>query len=298
MLYYTDVLLISELLQNRLEGEHILHKHLKFDWSADYITVNRDQPDTRSSMGYQADGPKGYYQYMLNDNNGYMVQGLNIFNSALKERRKNVAGNFSIPFKVGEANQLIKIGYAGAFRTADFQSTSLRMFYDAQGNADSIGKAVYGVPDYQLQALLQPRLLTYKLTSTGSGYNGEDYSGEQQLHAVYLMADINFLKKFRFIGGVRVESNHMDVNGISYDKISGGAVDSLMKYRRTDWLPSFNLVYSLTPVMNIRMAYSETLARADFRNVRRLNITSSKSVAYTRCGWTERCTYHKYGPAI
>lgn len=265
VLYYTDIVLINELLQNRLEGEHLLHEHLKFDWSADYITVNRYQPDTRSSMGYQAYGPKGYYEYLLNEGSSYMTRGNNIFNSELKERRKNVAANFSIPFKIGEANQLIKFGYAGAFRKAGFQSTSLRLFVDSKGNPDSIKKAVYGLADYELQSLLKPGYLTYLLTSTGSGYNGEDYDGDQKLHAGYLMADVNFLKKFRFIGGVRVENNNMEVNGISYNAATGLPVDSVMHYRRTDWLPSANLVYSLTPAMNIRLAYSETLARADFR---------------------------------
>ncbi|MGN7721902.1 TonB-dependent receptor domain-containing protein [Chitinophaga sp. 22620] len=263
--YYTDILLINELLQNRLEGEHLLHKHLKFDWSADYITINRYQPDSRSSMGYQGNGPKGYYEYLLNEGSSYMTRGNNIFNSELKERRQNVSGNFSVPFKIGEANQLIKLGYAGAFRKAHFQSTSLRLFQDSKGDPNATAKAILGLADYELQNFLKPGYLTYVLTGTGSGYAGEDYAGDQQLHAAYLMADLNFLKKFRFIGGMRVEKNNMDVNAIAYNANSGLPVDSNMRYRRTDWLPSANLVYSLTSTMNIRLAYSETLARADFR---------------------------------
>jgi outer membrane receptor protein involved in Fe transport len=265
VLYYTDVVLINELLQNRLEGEHLVHKHLKLDWSADYITINRYQPDTRSSMGYQAYGPKGHYEYLLNENSSYMTRGNNVFNSELKEKRKNAAVNFSVPFKVGESNQLIKFGYAGAFRKAHFQSTSLRMYHDPKGDRDSIRKATLGLADYELQSLLKPGYLTYLLTGTGSGYAGEDYTGDQQLHAAYLMADLNFLKRFRFIGGVRVEKNNMDVNAIAYNGATGLPGDSNMRYRRTDWLPSANLVYSLTSAMNIRLAYSETLARADFR---------------------------------
>ena len=263
--YYSDVVLINELLQNRLEGEHMLHKHLKFDWSADYITVNRDQPDTRSSIGYQAYGPKGYNEYVLNDANGFITRGNAIFNSSLEERRKNVAANFSVPFQVMGANQLIKVGYAGAFRTADFKSTALRLLPDPKGNADSIAKATFGLADYQLQSLLKPGYLTYKFTSVGAGDEGEDYTGDQKLHAAYFMADLNFLKSFRFIGGVRMENNAMDVHGISYNKATGLPVDSIMKYRRTDWLPSFNLIYNLNQAMNVRLAYSKTLARADFR---------------------------------
>ena len=263
--YYNSITIINELLQNRLEGEHVLGKHLKIDWSGDYITVNRDQPDTRAVKGYQVDGPKGYYQYVLTDNNGYMTQGLNIFNSRLEERRQNAAVNFSIPFKVKGANELIKFGYAGNFRQADFKSTSLRMFYDPTGNPDSINNAIFGLADYQLQSLLKPKYLTYKLTSTGAGENAENYTGDQKLHAAYGMVDINFLKKFRFIGGVRMENNAMNITGTSFSQVTGLPVDTVVKYKRTNWLPSFNLVYSLTPAMNIRFAYSQTLARADFR---------------------------------
>ncbi|MEI3797425.1 MULTISPECIES: TonB-dependent receptor [unclassified Chitinophaga] len=266
VLYYTDIVLINEILQNRLEGEHLLHQHLKLDWSADYITVNRDQPDTRASQGYNVDGPKGYYQYVLNDGTGFITRGLSIFNSTLKERRKNINLNFTIPFQVGHLSQSIKAGYAGTFRSADFKSASLRLLHDPAGNSGTINDAIYGQADYQLQSLLKPGYLTYKFAGPGgSGYAGENYTGDQKLHAAYLMADLKFLKKFRLIGGIRMEKNSVDVHGISYNKITGIPVDSLMKYEGTDWLPSFNLVYNLTPSTNIRLAYSKTLARADFR---------------------------------
>lgn len=265
VMQYSDVMLINEMLHNRLEGEHTLHKHLKIDWSGDVISVNRSQPDSRSSIGYQAYGPKGYYEYVWGDGSGFISRGNAIFNSALKEKRKNAAINFSIPFKVNGLNQLIKLGYAGAFRIADFQSSALRLMPDKKGNSDSIAEAVFGLADYEFHSLLKPGYLTYITADFGPGFNGNDYSGDQKLHATYLMADIRFLKNFRLIGGMRMENNRMVINGISYDRATGLPVDSLMRYRTTNWLPSFNLVYSLSKTMNIRLAQSKTLARADFR---------------------------------
>lgn len=264
--FYTNTTIINTLLQNRLEGEHLLPGKLKLDWSADYINTNRDQPDTRSSNGYQFGGPDGYHLYVLNDQNGFMTEGLNIFNSRLKEDKKNIAVNLSVPFTIGEASQLFKLGYSGAFRNADFSSISLRTFYDRSGNPNEIADAVYGLADYQLQDLMQPGFLTYRLSSaTGLGYNGEDYTGKQNLQAAYAMLDLKFLRKFRLIGGMRMERNNMEINGISFDKTTGDPVDSITRYKRTDWLPSANLVYSLTPKTNIRMGYSKTTSRADFR---------------------------------
>lgn len=265
VLYYADMMLINEILHNRLEGEHTLHKHLKIDWSGDIVTMNRTQPDTRSSIGYQAYGPKGYYEYVWGDAGGFISRGNAVFNSALKERRKNAAVNFSFPFQVKGISQLIKLGYAGTFRTADFQSTALRLLTDPKGNKDSIEEAVFGLADYQLHSLLKPGFLTYQFADFGPGYNGDDYTGDQKIHAVYLMGDLRFLQNFRLIGGMRMEKNNMDIHGISYNRLTGLPVDSIMRYNTTDWLPSFNLVYSLNKSMNIRLAYSKTLARADFR---------------------------------
>lgn len=79
------------------------------------------------------------------------------------------------------------------------------------------------------------------------------------------MTDLKFLQHFRFIGGVRMEQSAMELQGVSYNYRTGLPRDTTVKYNKTDWLPSFNLVYSLNERMNIRVAYSQTLARADFR---------------------------------
>lgn len=270
--YYIDLTLINSLWQNRLEGEHLLGKHLKFDWSADNIALEREQPDTRASNGRRSTGPKGQFRsYNLNDGTGGVLSdGLAIFNANLKEKRKNVAANFTIPFKIGGVAQNLKAGYAGTFREADNKSLVLRMYYDpaavTAGGPERIDSAVFGRADYELHTpeFLRPGLLQYQPSGIGTqGFAGDDYIGKQQVHATYLMTDLKFLKHFRFIGGVRMEQSIMDLRGISY--ILGIETDTLMKYNKTDWLPSFNLVYSLNDKMNVRAAYSQTLARADFR---------------------------------
>lgn len=265
VLYYSDVLVISDLRHHRLEGEHQLLTHLKVDWSVDDIQINRDQPDTRSSIGYQANGPKGHYEYILLEANGYLDRGNNIFNSKLTESKRNAALNISIPFTWKGQSQLLKAGYAGSFRKADFQSSAMRLMADPTAQGQEFHKTIFGIPDYQLQNFLQPGLLTYRYASIAAGDGGEDYTGKQDLHAAYAMADLQFLKRWRLIGGVRMENNFMKIHGVSYDKRTGNPVDSVMSYNPVDWLPSANLIYKLNTNMNLRLAYSKTTARADFR---------------------------------
>lgn len=285
--YYIDVTLINSLLQNRLEGEHLLPKGIRFDWSFDNIVLERDQPDTRSSNGYTDKGPKGQYRkYVLNDQQWFLQEGINIFNARLKERRKNAAANFTIPFKVGGVAQSLKTGYAGTFRNADYKSLALRTFFAHQSGSviDTIEKAVFGMADYELHTptFLKPDMLEYRPTgSGGQGFSGDDYTGEQQVHAAYLMADLRFLNRFRFIGGVRMEQSIMKVKGIFYPQPAGVPRDTLATYRAGNWLPSLNLIYQLTSKMNLRAAYSQTLARPDFR----------ERAPYTYYEFKERATY-------
>lgn len=276
--HYINVTLINSLLQNRLEGEHLLGKRLKFDWSADHITLDREQPDTRSSRGRSSDGSgkydagtEGQYRhYIVNEALGFMTEGINIFNATLKERRKNVTANFTVPFTAGGVQQSLKAGYAGVFRKVDYQSQILRLLTDptsqySSGYRDTL---LFAKADYELHtpAFLRPDLLRYTPTGIGAfGFSGDDYTGKQQINAIYLMADLKFLERFRFIGGMRMEQSNMEVTGIVYAPPMGYGVDSTMQYKKTDWLPSANLVYAINNKMNIRAAYSKTLARAEFR---------------------------------
>ena len=264
---YASITTINSILHNRLEGEHTLTRHnIKVDWAADLIDVRRDQPDTRSSKSYESI-PIGEGYYFLTESQGFMVEGINIFNAALHERKKNLALNVTLPFTIRETEQKIKLGYSGSFRKANYESLALRLMNDANVNQDV--SEFYGKPDYELASpkYLRPDLLYYNLAGVGSVGErpADNYEGDQRLHGVYLMADLKFLRRFRLVGGIRGERNNMDVNGITFDYATGNPVDSLMKTSTTDWLPSANLTYQLTSQSNLRLAYSKTMSRADFR---------------------------------
>jgi TonB-dependent receptor len=277
MLRYINIALINTLWQNRLEGEHLLGKKLKFDWGADHIELKRDQPDTRSSEGRSSfsdfdkntNVPGQYRFYVLNDQLGFLTQGINIYNATFAEQRKNLNANLTLPFQVAGFTQSLKAGYAGIFRNADYRSQALRTLYTPTTNAGRLDSLVFGKTDYELHQpeLFQPGLLQYLETSSGGqgGFRGDDYTGRQQIHAGYLMTDLKFLSNFRLIGGVRLEKSNMTVTGTGYRYQTGQSVDTTTNYKKTDWLPSANMVYSLTKKMNVRVAYSKTLARAEFR---------------------------------
>ncbi|MGK6353379.1 carboxypeptidase regulatory-like domain-containing protein [Parapedobacter sp. DT-150] len=265
---YISVTLINDIWQRRLEGEHRLgSRGIRIDWSGDWVSTVRDQPDTRSSLGFrQPNDPEGYAQYVVFDNTGFLGNGLSIFNSRLEETKFNWAGNATYPFMVAGRQQQFKVGYAGSRRQADFGSIGLLAV--AGGNQVAFDEAAFGLADYELLTsdFIYPGGIYY--TPSGAALTsaaGDDYTGTQYLHAGYLMLDALLSRNLRLTGGMRLENNRQDISNVTYQRATGLAVDSVVHYDRTDWLPSVNLIYSLTRGSNFRLAYSKTLSRADFR---------------------------------
>ena len=102
----------------------------------------------------------------------------------------------------------------------------------------------------------------------------EDYDAGETVQAGYLMAEINIGSRLMVLPGVRYEKTttdyasfeldgEFDDNGIfrgSINRISGGKdYDEL--------LPMLHLRYKVTPQLDVRLAYTKTIARPDYFNL-------------------------------
>jgi TonB-dependent receptor len=85
------------------------------------------------------------------------------------------------------------------------------------------------------------------------------------------MIDVFLNSKWRLIGGVRVENSVQTLD--SFDLFSTVPTVIETSLDDTDYLPSINVVYSLTPEQNIRAAYSQTLSRPNFRELAPFDFT-------------------------
>jgi TonB-dependent receptor len=92
-----------------------------------------------------------------------------------------------------------------------------------------------------------------------------EYFGSKKIDAAYIMADIPFVNKFRFVGGLRHEDTAIEVVSKSGrpqfipDAESGISEDHL--------LPAANLIYSIDERQNLRFAVTKTIARPSFREL-------------------------------
>jgi outer membrane receptor protein involved in Fe transport len=89
----------------------------------------------------------------------------------------------------------------------------------------------------------------------------DSYTASSQLNASYIMID-NAFYKFRLVWGIRWENYGQDLNS-KYD--NGKPV--VVHNSQVDYLPSFNLIYSVTQKQNLRVSYSKTLNRPEFREL-------------------------------
>jgi outer membrane receptor protein involved in Fe transport len=260
----SDVIIAGKMWQTRLEAEHLLtKKNIKLDWSTDYIKYSREQPDSRFLVGIQQP-PNKLFSYNFTERN-FSWGG--IYSSVLNETRNNAAVNLAIPFIIkGGDKQLIKIGYAFSNRESDFEAASFRI----RDGLNNYGSSHEGLPFYEITSPenFTNGNLTYSPAYISAASTGDEYNGTQKLHAAYVMADVKFLKKLRLTGGMRNENNRMEVSTIFFEQqfnpVGVNRVIATKTYVEKDWLPSVNLIYSISNKINVRGAFSKTVARPDF----------------------------------
>jgi TonB-dependent receptor len=100
----------------------------------------------------------------------------------------------------------------------------------------------------------------------------DEYDGSQKIPAWYAQLQTPVVKNLTLQAGLRHERTDMQAINLSADPFGG-------KINASDYLPAVNLTYALTPKMNVRGAYSKTLARPNIREIapfRSLEFAGSK----------------------
>jgi TonB-dependent receptor len=82
------------------------------------------------------------------------------------------------------------------------------------------------------------------------------------------MLDLPTVQKVRLVGGVRYETTDLSVHSESYlDSSITGKRTNDTKLVQSDLLPAVGLIYPIGSNMNVRLNYSQTIARPSFREL-------------------------------
>jgi len=98
---------------------------------------------------------------------------------------------------------------------------------------------------------------------SGLPFDGYGYDGTQSIPAVYAMADLFVMPKFRLVGGARFEQTDLQAEVLPRSRILGAS--SSGRISTTDVLPSLGAVFPVTSNLNLRVNWSQTIARPTYR---------------------------------
>jgi len=260
----------TKIYSGQLNGDHYFATpKIKLNWTGFYSNIDRSIPNLRRNIYSTAnpdstDPNETIPTAEIAINNGGPDNGGGLFFSENKEFIAGGKFDISRKFTIGE-NSINEIKFGGFMqsRERDFFSRQLQYNKFTQGG---------GTFDDDLLTL--PNATIFNVANIGEispGVNGftlfdftkttDSYAATAKLNAGYLMFD-NRYKKFRLIWGVRYESYVQTLDYRETETINGSRND-----QQNEILPSANLIYAINSKQNLRLSYSNTVNRPEFREI-------------------------------
>lgn len=259
----------SKIYSGQLNGDDYFAKpKIKLSWTGFYSNINRSIPNLRrniySTANPNSTDPAETIAYAaIANNNGGPDYGGGMFFSENKEFITGGKIDLSRKFNIGEHSvNEVKIGGFLQKRERDFYSRQLQYNTLTQGGS------------FDDTLLTLPNATIFNVANMGQispGVNGftlfdftkftDSYSAGSKLNAAYVMFD-NRYKSFRLIWGARFESytQTLDSRLTETEYLS-------LDNKQDDFLPSANLIYAINSKQNLRLSYSKTLNRPEFREL-------------------------------
>ncbi|MEI6787173.1 MAG: TonB-dependent receptor [bacterium] len=168
--------------------------------------------------------------------------------------------------------------YTNDVKSADFKTTSSdpsALWTDTFTADNNIGAGPY---QNEMRWYIIPQI----------GQNNVDYQASQDLPSGYWMLDYPLTSRLKALAGARLEVTDISIDPISaYEVIQPGSysysvltlesgaysfkpatrADVQTHMQEADWLRSMGLVYELAPKMNLRVNWSQTIARPTIREL-------------------------------
>ena len=251
------------LMSNALTGEHFFQgwKNSRIDWRASYARANRDEPDLRETL-YQ--GPlSGSGTFVLADES---QSGFRMFNT-LADDTVDVGANWSVFAAAAGRPTQIKFGVSYVERARDFASRRFRYIPSVLNKDGAVPVDLSLAPE----ELFAPANIGGVFRFNEETRPVDAYAGEQTTTAGYGMVDVVLSDSTRLIAGARVERfdqvvDSFDPFGLFERTLSSGI-------ENTDVFPGVNLVQALGASANLRLGYSTTVNRPEFRELASFEFT-------------------------
>ena len=259
------------LIANAIGGEHFFQNlsNSRFDWRVNSARATRDEPDLRETLYERLESLAGTsettnpFTYADESQSGFRM-----FNE-LADDTIDAALNWSVFNASGGRPTQYKFGVNYIERSRDFQSRRFHFIPITTQKADT-GNLLFD------NRLLPEELFTSANIGTAFRFNEETrptdaYSGDQTTAAGYGMIDIAMSARTRVVAGARVE--RFDQTVTTQDPFGLFVRQIQATNKNTDVFPGVNLVQGVGANSNIRVSYSTTVNRPEFRELAEFEFT-------------------------
>jgi hypothetical protein len=273
----------NKIYTGQLNGEHYQpNSRIRISWLASLSAIDRNIPNERRTIYSRnkyivnpeyPNTTDTTWQANISQSTVGPDYGGGMFWSKNKENVKSGKINLSRSFDVSkDFKNEIKIGFFTQQRSRNFYSR--RLGYTRYGGGASSVKfkdSLLFLPENEIFAPENMgRLEMVGNVTTKGGFKLSDatkpsdsYIASSQLNAYFFMLD-NRYKFLRLIWGMRYENYHLLFDAkrsVNKDE------DVHLKIVQNDALPSANLVVAINKNQNLRLAYSQTLNRPEYREL-------------------------------
>lgn len=257
----------EQLFSNAVGGEHFFQplSNSRLDWRVNYARASRDEPDLREALYERPVDSLDTVPFTYADES---QSGFHMFN-ALNDDTTDVAVNWSISSAWRGRPTQYKFGGNYVERTRDFRSRRFHFIPITSQKADS-GNLLFD-PRLPPEALFVPANIGTTFRFNEETRPTDAYDGDQTTSAAYAMVDVALNNRSRLIGGARVE--RFDQTVTTQDPFGLFARQVQAKNENTDVFPGLNFVQALTPNSDLRVSYSTTVNRPEFRELAEFEFT-------------------------
>jgi len=243
----------------QLTGDHFMPglSSSRIEWRGTFSRSSRDEPDVRETLYQEIGGV-----YLLADES---QSGLRMFND-LDESAWDFSATWNTVFNGFRGlPAMVKFGPAYTKRERDFSSRRFRFL-----PINSIPQAGGGFDLSQTpEQIFSPDNIGPRFELREETRTTDFYTAEQTVAAGFGMVDLTLGTRARLVGGLRVEQFAQTVDTFDlFDVDVDGDLEQIRaEIRETDLFPSINFVYDLGGSQNLRLGFSQTVNRPEFREL-------------------------------
>ena len=258
----------NKIYSGQLNGEHYFETpKIKLNWTGFYSNIDRFIPIRRNS--YNIPNPNSTNpidripEAAVGGATGSPDNGGQMFFSENQESIVGARFDLSRKFTLGE--EFINEIKIGAFAQQRERSFFTRQIFFVSGQIS---------PSIRNLLLSSPNETIFSQANLGvisPGVNGfsvseltkaEDfYTASSKINAAYVMFD-NKYKGIRLIWGARFEHFSQNLNTLDLRE-----KPLIVNFNENDFLPSANLIFALSKTQNLRLSFSKTLNRPEYREI-------------------------------